>query len=81
MYTETSSLITLKIMPRNLNEIVRSWIRLQDIQLIQQELNISLRWFKIIQPEVYVRTFRLCWHNEICKKLYVKVVELHLASS
>ncbi len=28
--TETSSLITLKIMPRNLNGIVRSWIRLQN---------------------------------------------------
>ncbi len=27
--TETSSLRTLKIMPRNLNEIVRSWMRLQ----------------------------------------------------
>ncbi len=26
---ETSNLKTLKIMPRNLNEIVRSWIRLQ----------------------------------------------------
>ncbi len=30
IHTETSSLRTLKIMPRNLNEIVRSWIRLQD---------------------------------------------------
>jgi hypothetical protein len=68
-------------MPKNLIDIVRSWIRLQDIQLIQKELNISLRWFKIIQPEVYVRTFRPCRHNEVCKKLYVKVVELHLASS
>ncbi len=29
IHTETSSLITFKIMPRNLNEIVRSWIRLQ----------------------------------------------------
>jgi hypothetical protein len=29
LYTETSSLRTLKIMSRNLNEIVRSWIRLQ----------------------------------------------------
>ncbi len=28
-YPETSSLRTLKIKPRNLNEIVRSWIRLQ----------------------------------------------------
>ncbi len=28
--TETSSLITLKIMPRNLIEIVRSWIQLQE---------------------------------------------------
>jgi hypothetical protein len=28
--TETSSLRTLKIMPRNLNVTVRSWIRLQD---------------------------------------------------
>ncbi len=29
-HMETSSLRTLKIMPRNLNEIVRSWIRLQE---------------------------------------------------
>jgi hypothetical protein len=29
LYTETSSMRTLKIMARNLNEIVRSWIRLQ----------------------------------------------------
>ncbi len=29
---ETSSLRTLKIMPRNLNDIVRSWIRLQEKQ-------------------------------------------------
>ncbi len=29
---ETSSLRTLKIMPRNLNEIVRSWIRLLEIK-------------------------------------------------
>ncbi len=28
-YTDTSSLRTLKTMPRNLNETVRSWIRLQ----------------------------------------------------
>jgi hypothetical protein len=28
-YMETSCLIFLKLMPRNLNEIVRSWIRLQ----------------------------------------------------
>ncbi len=28
LYTEASSLRTLKIMPRNFNEIVRSWIRL-----------------------------------------------------
>ncbi len=28
IHTETSSLWTLKVMPRNLNEIVRSWIRL-----------------------------------------------------
>ncbi len=28
--TDTSSLRTVKIMPRNLNEIVRSWIRLHD---------------------------------------------------
>ncbi len=34
MYTETSSLRTLKMMPRNLNEIVRSWIRLQDETLL-----------------------------------------------
>ncbi len=30
IYTETSSLRTLKFMPRNLNKIVRSWIWLQD---------------------------------------------------
>ncbi len=30
MYTETSSLRTLKIMPRNLNEILSSWIRLKE---------------------------------------------------
>jgi hypothetical protein len=30
LYMETSSMITLKIMPRNLNELVRSWIRLQE---------------------------------------------------
>jgi len=29
IYAETLSLRTLKIMPRNLNEIRRSWIRLQ----------------------------------------------------
>jgi hypothetical protein len=28
IHTETSSLTTLNIMPRNLKEIVRSWIRL-----------------------------------------------------
>ncbi len=31
LYMETSSLRTLKIMPRNLNEILRSWIQLQYI--------------------------------------------------
>ncbi len=31
MYMETTSLRTLKIMPRNFNEIVRSWIRLQGL--------------------------------------------------
>ncbi len=30
LYMETASLRTLKIMPRNLNEIVRSWILLLD---------------------------------------------------
>ncbi len=35
MYTETSSLRTLKIMPRNLDKIVHSWIRLQVRDLVQ----------------------------------------------
>jgi hypothetical protein len=37
IHTETSILRTLKIMPRNLNEIVRSWIRLQYSMTVEKK--------------------------------------------
>jgi hypothetical protein len=56
VYTETSSLRTFKIMPRNLNEIVRSLIRIQHIR----EPNWIRDSMVIPDPDLYnqIKSFR-----------------------
>jgi hypothetical protein len=56
--TETSSLRTLKIMPRNLNEVVRSWIRLLVYMSWAAEIWTGTypRWaYYILLPETWPR--------------------------
>ncbi len=55
LYTETSSLRTLKIMCRNLNEIVCSWIRLQ-VRVGTNGRNINFKRCKLYE---YLQNFIL----------------------
>ncbi len=50
LYTETSSLKTIKIMLRNLNEIGRSWIRLQ---LFIRDPYITLYVSSVLRCKLY----------------------------
>ncbi len=50
LYAGTSSLRTLKIMPRYFNEIVRSWIRLQDEST---QTTDTLKWDIHRRPVIY----------------------------
>ncbi len=59
LYTETSCLRTFKIMPRNLNEIVRSWILLLDYY----------RYFLLIS-----RIFSHLARNLYCAVLYISAL-------
>ncbi len=46
LYKETSSLRTLKIMPRHLNKIVRSWIRLLESRVPgHPSIMYSITWY------------------------------------
>ncbi len=44
IHTETSSLRTLKIMPRNINKIVSSWIRVLDLSECSRSVTEFLRY-------------------------------------
>ncbi len=62
LYTETSSLRTLKIMPRTLNEIVSSWIHLLDSVHCKEE-------------EYRSSYIKLCFD---CKKKYISLYPVHM---
>ncbi len=51
IHTETSSLRTLKILPINLNEIVRSWIRLLNMHTVVY----SPEFWKLGKCKLYIR--------------------------